>query len=99
MVWPNKEPLTDIPGVCGVVDGSVKGGYYGIEAGQSAVGDIFLWYVNNLVPEQYGTSIDEKFENLEAAADKLRPGESGLLALDWNNGNGTILVDVRLLDY
>ncbi|MCW8849550.1 MAG: ribulokinase [Melioribacteraceae bacterium] len=96
MVTPNSEPLADIPGVCGVVDGSVKGGYFGIEAGQSAVGDIFLWFVNNLVNDSYGTSIDEKFENLEAAAKKLKPGESGLLALDWNNGNRTILVDVRL---
>jgi L-ribulokinase len=96
MVWPNKEELADIPGVCGIVDGSVKGGYFGIEAGQSAVGDIFLWYVNNLVPDKYGSTLDEKFENLEAEADKLKPGESGLLALDWNNGNRTILVDVRL---
>ncbi len=96
LVWPNKEKLADIPGVCGIVDGSVIGGYYGIEAGQSAVGDIFLWFVNNLVPEKYGNSTDEKFFNLEKAASKLKPGESGLLSLDWNNGNRTILVDVRL---
>lgn len=96
MVSPNNEPLADIPGVCGVVDGSVKGGYYGIEAGQSAVGDIFLWFVNNFVPESYGVSPDEKFKNLEEEASRLKPGESGLLALDWNNGNRTILVDVRL---
>ena len=96
MVSPNSEHLADIPGVCGVVDGSVKGGYYGIEAGQSAVGDIFLWYVNNFVPDKYGSSLDEKFENLEGSASKMKPGESGILALDWNNGNRTILVDVRL---
>ena len=78
------------------MDGSVKGGYFGIEAGQSAVGDIFLWYVNNLVPESYGKTQDEKFANLENEAKKLKPGENGLLALDWNNGNRTILVDVRL---
>lgn len=96
MVWPNKEKLADIPGVCGIVNGSVKGGYFGIEAGQSAVGDIFLWFVNNLVPESYGKTADEKFENLEKQALKLKPGETGLLALDWNNGNRTILVDVRL---
>jgi L-ribulokinase len=96
MVWPNEKKLNDIPGVCGIVNGSVKGGYFGIEAGQSAVGDIFLWFVNNLVPDSYGRSIDEKFERLEAEAAKLKPGESGLLALDWNNGNRTILVDVRL---
>ncbi len=96
LVKPNNEKLADIPGVCGIVDGSVMGGFYGIEAGQSAVGDIFLWFVNNLVPEKYGKTQDEKFFNLEKAAIKLKPGESGLLALDWNNGNRTILVDVRL---
>ncbi len=96
MIWPSEKKLTDIPGVCGIVDGSVKGGYFGIEAGQSAVGDIFLWFVKNLVPDSYGNSIDDKFKNLESQATKLKPGESGLLALDWNNGNRTILVDVRL---
>ena len=96
LVKPNNEILADIPGVCGIVDGSVMGGFYGIEAGQSAVGDIFLWFVNNLVPEKYGKTQDEKFFNLEKAAEQLKPGESGLLALDWNNGNRTILVDVRL---
>ena len=96
MIHPNRETLNDIPGVCGIVDGSVMGGYYGIEAGQSGVGDIFLWFVNNLVPESYGKTQDDKFRNLEKAASKLKVGESGLLALDWNNCNRTILVDVRL---
>jgi L-ribulokinase len=96
MIHPHKEQLNDIPGVCGIVDGSVMNGYYGIEAGQSGVGDIFLWFVNNLVGESYGKTQDEKFKNLEKAASKLLPGESGLVALDWNNGNRTVLVDVRL---
>lgn len=96
MIAPNKDELKDIPGVCGIVDGSVMNGYFGIEAGQSAVGDIFLWFVNNLVPDSYGLTQDEKFINLEFEAAKLKPGESGLIALDWNNGNRTILVDVRL---
>ncbi len=96
MVWPSDKPLNDIKGVCGIVDGSVMDGYYGIEAGQSGVGDIFLWFVNNLVPEKYGNTVDEKFESLGKEASKLKPGESGLLALDWNNGNRTILVDTRL---
>jgi len=96
MVSPADKPLKDIPGVCGIVDGSVMNSYYGIEAGQSAVGDIFLWFINNLVPEKYGSTQAEKFKNLEAEGAKLKPGESGLLALDWNNGNRTILVDVRL---
>lgn len=96
MVSPSNKKLNDIPGVCGIVDGSVMNGFYGIEAGQSAVGDIFLWFVNNLVPESYGQTKEVKFKNLEEVASKLKPGESGLLALDWNNGNRTILVDVRL---
>jgi L-ribulokinase len=90
-----KGPI-NIPGVCGIVDGSVIPGYYGIEAGQSAVGDIFWWYVEKLVPDRYGKTIDEKFKNLEAETLKQKPGEHGLIALDWNNGNRTILVDVRL---
>jgi len=96
MVWPSNKELADIPGVCGIVDGSVLPRYFGIEAGQSAVGDIFLWFVHHLTPSKWGKSVDEKFKNLEAAAAKLKPGEHGLLALDWNNGNRTILVDVRL---
>lgn len=95
-VWPATEDLADIPGLCGIVDGSVLPGCYGIEAGQSAVGDIFLWFVNHLVPDSYGATQDEKFINMEAELAKMKPGETGLLALDWNNGNRTILVDVRL---
>ena len=96
MVSPKYKGFADIPGVCGIVDGSVLPDYFGIEAGQSAVGDIFLWFASHLVPEKYGKTIDEKFEELNTAADKQKPGEHGLLALDWNNGNRTILVDVRL---
>lgn len=96
MISSSDKALKDIPGVCGIVNGSVMEGYYGIEAGQSAVGDIFLWFVNNLVPEKFGKTSDEKFETLGKIAAQLKPGESGLLALDWNNGNRTILVDVRL---
>ena len=96
MVFPKHKGFADIPGVCGIVDGSVLPGYYGIEAGQSAVGDIFLWFVNHLVPDKYGKSSDEKFKNLEIEASKQKPGEHGLFALDWNNGNRSILVDVRL---
>jgi L-ribulokinase len=96
MISPNNKSLADIPGVCGIVNESVMKNYFGIEAGQSAVGDIFLWFMNNLVPEKYGKTLDEKFANLEKAASELNPGETGLMALDWNNGNRTILVDVRL---
>lgn len=95
-VLPNDSDLQDVPGVCGVVDGSVLPGHFGIEAGQSAVGDIFLWFVNHLVPDSYGSTQDEKFIEMERRLSQLKPGETGLLSLDWNNGNRTILVDVRL---
>jgi L-ribulokinase len=67
-----------------------------VEAGQSAVGDIFLWFVRHHAPERYGASLEERFASLEREASRLAPGESGLLALDWHNGNRTILVDQRL---
>ena len=88
MVVPTNEPLADIPGLCGIVNGSILPGDYGLEAGQSAVGDIFNWFVNYIGAGSH--------EELTAGAGELKPGESGLLALDWNNGNRTILVDQRL---
>jgi L-ribulokinase len=60
------------------------------------VGDIFLWFLKHLVPDSYGRTQDRKFAQLAEAAAAQKPGEHGLLALDWNNGNRTILVDVRL---
>ncbi|MCB1225762.1 MAG: ribulokinase [Verrucomicrobiales bacterium] len=96
MISPTDRPLADIPGVCGIVEGSVLPEFYGIEAGQSAVGDIFLWLVNHLVPDSYGATPGEKFANMEKAMVGQKPGATGLLALDWNNGNRTVLVDVRL---
>lgn len=96
MVTPTSKPLADIPGVCGIVSGSVLPGFYGIEAGQSAVGDIFLWFVNHLVPDSYGKTVGEKFVKMEKAMEEQKPGATGLLALDWNNGNRTVLVDARL---
>ena len=93
MVAPVGQELADIPGLCGIVNGSILPGYYGLEAGQSAVGDIFNWFVNYIQP---GGEKAGSHEELSAGAAKLAPGESGLLALDWNNGNRTILVDQRL---
>jgi L-ribulokinase len=92
-VWPLKEKLADIPGLCGIVPGSVLPDCYGLEAGQSAVGDIFNWFVNYIKP---GGAKAGSHEALTKAAGQLRAGESGLLALDWNNGNRTVLVDQRL---
>ncbi len=96
MVMNLQNDLPDIPGVCGIVKESILPDYYGIEAGQSAVGDIFLWFVNNLVPESYGENQVAKFQKLDAMIAEMAPGEIGLLALDWNNGNRTILVDPLL---
>ncbi len=92
-VWPTEEKLPPIPGLCGIVDGSVLPGYLGLEAGQSAVGDIFNWFVNAIEP---GGPKKGSHAALTRKAAALKPGESGLLALDWNNGNRTVLVDQRL---
>ncbi len=96
MVAPLSNELADIPGLCGIVPGSILPDHYGLEAGQSAVGDIFNWFVNHLTPPEYRKGRKSPHEQLTAEADKLKPGESGLLALDWNNGNRTVLVDPRL---
>ncbi len=93
VVAPSSTKLPDIPGICGIVDGSILPGFYGLEAGQSAVGDIFNWFVNYLQP---GGKEAGSHQSLTEKAAKLKPGQSGLLALDWNNGNRTILVDQRL---
>jgi len=93
VVAPTSRELADVPGICGIVDGSILPGYFGLEAGQSAVGDIFNWFVNYVQP---GGKDAGSHEALTEKAAQLKPGQSGLLALDWNNGNRTILVDQRL---
>jgi len=98
MVVGNK--LVRVPGMCGVVEDGIVPGAYGYEAGQSGVGDIFAWFVDNAVPpedhaaaRQLGLDLHKY---LERQAAKQKPGESGLLALDWWNGNRSTLVDVDL---
>jgi L-ribulokinase len=92
-VAPLERKLPDIPGLCGIVPESILPGFYGLEAGQSAVGDIFNWFVNRMQP---GGTEAGSHEALTRRAEALRPGQSGLLALDWHNGNRTVLVDQRL---
>lgn len=96
----NGEALSEVPGMCGVVDGGIISGYFGYEAGQSGVGDIFAWYVNNQVPGSYfadaqaaGISIHEHLTNLAATQ---AVGQHGLIALDWHSGNRSVLVDHEL---
>ncbi len=98
VVLSESAPL--VPGMCGVVDDGVIPGYFGYEAGQAAVGDLFAWFVDEAVPPRYhdeargrGASVHQV---LAEAASALRPGESGLLALDWWNGNRSVLVDADL---
>ena len=89
-----------VPGMCGVVEDGILPGLFGFEAGQSAVGDIFAWFVENCVPAVYEREAQAKgitvHQFLTEKAAALRPGESGLLALDWWNGNRSVLVDTAL---
>lgn len=97
MVWPMEAPLADIPGVCGIVPESILPGMYGIEAGQSAVGDIFNWFASGFGGVGGGGGGGEDAHRvLSEAAARLMPGESGLVSLDWHNGNRTVLVDPLL---
>jgi L-ribulokinase len=96
----NGDRLAEVPGMCGVVDGGIVAGLYGYEAGQSGVGDIFAWYVNNQVPGDYreaakaaGLSIHEYLTEL---AQDQPVGAHGLVALDWQSGNRSVLVDHEL---
>jgi L-ribulokinase len=89
-----------VPGMCGYVEDGIIPGFFGYEAGQSCVGDHFAWFVENCVPAAYEREAAERGINihqlLEEKAAALRPGESGLVALDWWNGNRSVLVDVDL---
>ncbi|MDT5068518.1 MAG: L-ribulokinase [Mycobacterium sp.] len=96
----NSDVLREVPGMCGVVDGGILGGSWGYEAGQSGVGDIFAWFVDNCVPERYHVEARERgvslHEYLTELAGHQRVGEHGLLALDWHSGNRSVLVDHEL---
>ena len=89
-----------VPGMTGVIKDGILPGFYGYEAGQSAVGDIFEWYIAEGIPAYFKKEAEDNeknvYEYLEQKAAELSPGESGLLALDWWNGNRSVLVDADL---
>ncbi len=98
MVMGRRDAIVE--GMCGVVEDGIVPGLYGFEAGQSGVGDIFAWFVRHGVAAEYTEAAARRgvdvYTVLEEEAAKLEPGESGLLALDWWNGNRSVLVDVEL---
>jgi len=98
MVCATEEKV--VPGICGYVEDGILPGLVGYEAGQSCVGDHFMWFVENCVPAAYEQEAKETginiYQFLSDKASQLKPGESGLVALDWWNGNRSVLVDVDL---
>lgn len=95
----SRTPYSD-QGICGDVLNGIMPGYYALESGLASVGDLFSWFVTHLVPADYYETADRRGSGihavLSAEAARLRPGESGLMALDWWNGNKTPFVDGRL---
>ena len=93
----NGDELVEVPGMCGVVDGGIVRGLWGYEAGQTGVGDIFAWFVDNAVPPRYHEQARERGLDvhgyLSELAGEQEVGQHGLIALDWNNGNRSVLVD------
>lgn len=98
MVLSEDEHL--VPGICGYVADGIIPGYFGYEAGQSCVGDHFAWFVENCVPASYQEEARQRNLDIHALLEEkaagLKPGESGLLVLDWWNGNRSVLVDADL---
>jgi L-ribulokinase len=96
----NSDTLREVPGMCGVVDGGITEGLYGYEAGQSGVGDIFGWFVENQVPAAERAAAEAAsvsvHEHLTAQAQQQPVGAHGLVALDWHSGNRSVLVDHEL---
>jgi L-ribulokinase len=96
----NGAELAEVPGMCGAVDGGITAGLWGYEAGQSGVGDIFAWFAGNGVPGEFADEARRRGVSLQALLDEKAaaapPGANGLIALDWEGGNRSVLVDGRL---
>ncbi len=96
----NGAELAEVPGMCGVVDGGIVAGRWGYEAGQSGVGDIFAWFTSNGVPGEFAEEARRRGVPLQQLLDEKAtaepPGAHGLIALDWEGGNRSVLVDGRL---
>jgi L-ribulokinase len=96
----NSDVLRDVPGMCGVVNGGISEGSWGYEAGQSGVGDIFGWFVDNCIPERYHVEARRRGISLHGYLTELastqQVGQHGLVALDWHSGNRSVLVDHEL---
>ena len=94
------DALVEVPGMCGVVEGGVVPGRWGYEAGQTGVGDIFAWFVDHAVPPRYHDDARARgldlHTHLSELAARQEAGGHGLIALDWNNGNRSVLVDHEL---
>ena len=94
------EKEVQVKGICGVVEDGIMPGFFGYEAGQGCVGDHFQWFIENCLPADYYAEAKEKGINihrlLREKCEKRKPGESGLVALDWWNGNRSVLVDADL---
>lgn len=96
----NSPELHEVPGTFGIVWGGGVDGAWGYEGGQTAVGDIFAWFLDNCVPAKYekqaAAAGKTVHEILEERAAQQAIGAHGLIALDWHNGNRSILADSRL---
>ncbi len=96
----NGAELAEVPGMCGAVDGGIVAGLWGYEAGQSGVGDIFAWFTANGVPGEFAEEARRRGVSLPQLLDEkagaLPVGGHGLIALDWEGGNRSVLVDGRL---
>ncbi|GAA0502860.1 ribulokinase [Paractinoplanes deccanensis] len=92
----SSDELREVPGMCGVVDGGIVPGLWGYEAGQSGVGDIFGWYVENCVPASYKERGEDLHQVLSELCADQPVGAHGLIALDWHSGNRSPLVDHEL---